>query len=216
VLTIPSETGQEQGSPTLSDERLIIGNPVLLIIDMQHDFLDLTGPFYRAGADQIIDPTAKLIAEFRALNLPILFTREVHRQGRVDAGLEADPIYGVAVHTVEGTRGVEIIDELAPRPGEMVVDKRRYNCFLGTELELLLHSLNINTIIICGVTSDVCVHWTAGEAFQRDFHVRVVEDCTAGNNHEASLLLIRSLCSAGRQILHAEMIHAVRAHCRTE
>jgi len=77
------------------DERLIVGRPGLLIIDMQHDFMDEDSPNYNLGAPATIAPTAALIALFRAKGLPLLFTREVHRPGRVDAGLEADPDYQV-------------------------------------------------------------------------------------------------------------------------
>jgi nicotinamidase-related amidase len=196
----------------MPDDVMLVGSTCLLIIDMQHDFMDTTGSCYNIGAEHTIAPTAELIASFRAAGLPVIFTREVHRPQLADAGLEAFPSYHVPVHTVVDTMGVEIIDELAPLPGEMVVDKRRYSCFLGTELDLLLKKDQIDTIVICGVSSDVCVHWTAGEAWQRDFHVRVVEDCTAGTSledHDASMLILRNLCSGGRKIVSNDILQAV-------
>ena len=203
-----------EGFAPLPDERIIVGKPVLLIIDMQHDFMDLDAPCYNLGAELTVAPTARLIEMFRRLGLPVIFTREAHRPGRVDAGIEADPDYHIPVHTVEDTYGYEIVEALAPESGELIVDKRRYNCFLGTELELLLRTAAIDTIVICGVSSDMCVHWTAGEAFQRDFHTRVVEDCTAGMgqaDHEASLLMLRNLCSGGRAITSDDIVDALEA-----
>ncbi len=204
--------GRFEGLPLLPDERLIPGRPLLLVIDMQYDFMEKAAPCYNLGAEATVEPTARLIDTFRSERLPIIFTREVHRPGRVDAGLESDPNYQTPSHTVEGTRGCEIVEPLAPLPGELIVDKRRYSCFLGTELELLLRLDPVDTLVICGVSSDICVHWTSGEAFQRDYHVRVVEDCTAGTStadHEASLLILRNLCSGGRAILSADILGAL-------
>jgi biuret amidohydrolase len=214
VERLTEPIGRMQGHPGLADDRLIVGRVALLVIDMQHDFMDADAACYNIGAEKTIPPTAELLAAFRDVGLPIIFTREMHRPGRVDAGLEADPAYNVPIHTEEGTRGAEIIPPLAPLPGELVVDKRRYSCFLGTELELLLKIERVDTLVICGVSSDVCVHWTAGEAFQRDFHVRVVEDGTAGTSlidHEASLLILRNLCSGGRAVLSTDILNALKA-----
>jgi nicotinamidase-related amidase len=70
----------------------------------------------------------------------------------------------------------------------------------------------VDTLIVSGVSSDVCVHWTVGEAFQRDFHVRVLEDCVAGTSledHEASLLIMRNLVSVGERFASADLIAAL-------
>ena len=99
-------------------------------------------------------------------------------------------------HCVEGTKGIEIIDELEPLPGDLRIVKRRYSCFLGTDLELLLGNLGVETLLVTGVDSNVCVLWTVGEAFQRDYHVRVIEDCVAGSSPEendAALTIMRAL-----------------------
>jgi nicotinamidase-related amidase len=106
------------------------------------------------------------------------------------------------------------VPELAPGPDDLVVRKRRYNCFLGTELEFLLKALGVDTLLLVGVSSDICVHWTAGEAFQRDYHVRVLEDCVAGTSdedHEASLLIMRNLVSAGSRFHSSDVIEALGA-----
>ena len=204
--------GRTAGLSPLPDHRMLVGRPLLLVIDVQHDFMDPGAPCYNIGAEDTVAPTAGLIAAFRSAGLPVMFTREAHRSGRVDAGLEADEYAHTLPHTVEGTPGIEILDALAPQPGEFVVDKRRYNCFLGTELELLLHLDPVQTLVICGVSSDICVHWTSGEAFQRDYHVRVVSDCTAGTSipdHEASLLVLNNLCHGGRTVVSDDIHRAL-------
>ena len=123
----------------------------------------------------------------------------------------AGPDSPVPVHCEEGSRGIEIIDEIAPQPNDLRIIKRRYSCFLGTELELLLRNLDVQTLLVTGVDSNVCVLWTVGEGFQRDYHVRVIEDCVAGTSteeHEAALLIMRSLTTS-RPVLSSEVIDAL-------
>lgn len=185
----------------------LVGRPALLVIDMQEDFVA------RCPAGQlIIPPINALIAAFRARGLPLLFTRELHRPDGIDGGLERDRRYNVQPHTVLGTPGAEIVAPLALQPDAPIIDKRRYNCFLGTELGLLLHTLRVETLVLTGMDSDICVHWTAGEAFQYDYHVRVPEDCVASPRlagHAASLLLLRELVSGGQALTSGDILAAL-------
>src|SRR5262249_8021724 len=154
-------------------------------IDMQHDFLDEGVPLEAVGGRDIIPAVADTVAAARRAGVPVIYTQEAHRPGRVDSGREADPGLGdqpVPEHCVEGTRGIEIVSELACAPGDFRVMKRRYSCFLGTDLDLLLRGLRVDTLLVTGVDSNVCVLWTTGDGFQLDYHVRVIEDCTAGTS----------------------------------
>jgi len=205
---------------------LIVGRPALLVIDMQHDFLDEGVPLEAAGGRDIIPAVARTVAAARQAGVPVIYTQEAHRPGRVDSGREADPGMGtdyypggsggqpLPEHCVEGTRGIEIVSELACAPGDLRVLKRRYSCFLGTDLDLLLRGLRVDTLLVTGVDSNVCVLWTTGDGFQLDYHVRVIEDCTAGTSpeeHEAALLIMRAL-TLGRPVLSAEVIAALAVH----
>ena len=126
----------------------IVGRPALLVIDMQEDFVSR---FPQGQA--IITPINALIAAFRARDLPLILTREMHRPGGIDGGLESDPHYAVPPHTVIGTPGAAIVAQLVLRPDDPIIDKRRYNCFLGTELALLLHTLRVQTLVVTGMDS---------------------------------------------------------------
>jgi len=205
---------------------LIVGRPALLVIDMQHDFLDEGVPLEAVGGRDIIPAVARTVAAARQAGVPVIYTQEAHRPGRVDSGREADPGMGtdyypggagdqpLPEHCVEGTHGIEIVSELACAPSDLRVLKRRYSCFLGTDLDLLLRGLRVDTLLITGVDSNVCVLWTTGDGFQLDYHVRVVEDCTAGTSpeeHEAALLIMRAL-TMGRPVLSDEVIGALAAH----
>ena len=207
--TLETDSPARRRTP-IPDDRIFIGNPLLLVIDVQHDFVDTDGRVSAGYAPAVIPSIRTLIESFRAADLPIIFTRESHRPGQVDGGLE--PEYRIPEHCVEGTHGHDIVEDVAPMPSEMVIDKRRYSCFLGTELEFLLRKFRTDTLVVCGLTSDCCVHWTAGDAFQRDFHVRVVEDATAGTSpeaHEASLLILRRLTTRGRAIHTKDILPAI-------
>ena len=203
---------------------LVHGRAALLVVDMQHDFLDSGAGCYAPASAAIIPRIARVIEAARAADIPIIFTQEAHRPGGVDAGREADPGAGAAYpgggpdspvppHCIEGTPGIEIVEELAPRAGDLRISKRRYSCFIGTELDLLLRGLGVETILATGVDSNVCVLWTVGEAFQRDYRVRVLEDCVAGSDaeqHQAALLIMRQLVSGGEAVTSEEVIAELR------
>jgi nicotinamidase-related amidase len=204
---------------------LIKGRAALLVIDMQNDFCDPSAGTFAPGAEEIVEPIGALIDAARAADVPVIFTQEVHREDQLDAGRERDPGAGLPypggepsdplpVHCVAGTRGVEIIDQLQPQPEDVRIAKRRYSCFLGTDLQLLLNGLDVQTLLITGVCSNICVLWTAGDAYQLDYHVRVIEDCIAGTSaaeHEAALTLMRPLTFPERAVLSAEVLDRLGA-----
>ena len=189
------------------------------MIDMQHDFVDPGAGCYASGAERIVPRLAALAEGCRSADVPVIHTRELHRPGGIDAGRELDSGSGIRTvapgepavpwHTIRGTRGAEIVPELGPAPGDYLVDKTRFSCFLGTDLEFLLHGLKISTLLVTGVCTDVCVLWTVGDAFQRDYHVRVIEDCTAGSapdRHEAALLIMRSFTHDGSPVRSSRVV----------
>jgi biuret amidohydrolase len=204
---------------------LIVGKAALLVIDMQHDFVDPGAGCYAAGAELIVPPIAAVAAACRTSGVPVIHTRELHRSGGIDSGRELDSGPGslsaaagepaVPWHTIRGTKGAAIVSELTPEEPDYVVDKTRFSCFLGTELEFLLNALGVSTLLLAGVCTDVCVLWTAGDAFQRDYYVRVLEDCTAGSavdRHEAALMLMRSFTHDGTPVTSAEVIADLEVH----
>jgi nicotinamidase-related amidase len=136
----------------------------------------------------------KIVAEARNANIPVIFSQEVHRKDLVDFGRELDGSEGV--HCLEGTTDAELIDSLTPVVGEYLIQKRRYSCFFGTDLAILLKGLKIDTIVICGFLTDVCVHYTCVDAHQHDYFIRVVRDAVRGSAeeaHHASLKAIQYL-----------------------
>ncbi|HCE39252.1 MAG TPA: cysteine hydrolase [Alcanivorax sp.] len=164
----------------------------LLMIDLQRDFLDPEGYFARLGEDtghgrRVLEPARRLLAAARRAGLRVIHTREGHRPDLSDLNdtkrLRAESA-GAAIGShgplgrllVRGEPGWEIIDSVAPEPGEPVVDKCGNGAFYATDLEQLLRRAGIRNLILCGVTTDVCVSSTLREANDRGFDCLVLED----------------------------------------
>ncbi|WP_111767978.1 cysteine hydrolase family protein [Nakamurella deserti] len=168
------------------------GGVALLIIDMQRDFL-LPGGFGETlGNDvgllrQVVPPLVELLAAARAAGVPVIHTREGHRPDLSDCppaklrrGQPSRRIGDVGANgriLVRGEYGHDIIDELAPVAGELVVDKPGKGAFYATDLHEVLTSTGITQLLVTGVTTEVCVHTTVREANDRGFECLVVSDC---------------------------------------
>ena len=164
----------------------------LVIIDMQRDFVEPGGFGEVLGNDvsilrACIAPCQRVLAAARKIGLLIIHTREGHRpdlsdcpptkiargRGTMKIG-DPGPMGRILVR---GERGHDIIDELAPKAGEVVLDKPGKGAFCQTDLELILRNRGIRTLVVCGVTTEVCVNTTVREANDRGFECVVLADC---------------------------------------
>jgi nicotinamidase-related amidase len=142
----------------------------------------------------------------------VIFFQEAHRRDLVDFGRELDGAEGI--HLLEGDPGTEVDPSLGMRPDDYFIRKRRYSCFFGTELEILLKGLGADTLILIGGHTDVCVHYTFVDAHQHDYFCRVVEDCVAGSSleaHDAALAAMEYLQTGARRSL-GDVLAAFDAH----
>lgn len=181
---------------------MIKGKAALLVIDVQHDFIDDDAPVFCVGGKDMLSNIKKLIEACHGADIPVIYTQEIHRSSHVDMGRELDG--NEPDHCIIGSKGVEIMEEIAPDANDIIVTKPRYNAFLGTDLTYILNGLHVlphDTLIICGDATNVCVHYTSAEAHQRDYRIKVVEDCCAGSSweeHEAALIQINYLQNGSR------------------
>lgn len=173
-------------------------NTVLMVIDMQNGFCRDDGSMAKLGFDvarlaAAIPGCKRLVAAARQADIPIVYTRYVYRPGLEDGGVVAREIFPAMKDVglcVEGTPDANIIDELAPQAGDTIINKNRPSAFYSTGLESYLRSTRVENIVMCGVTTNICVETTARDASQRDYRTFVVSDAVGEveqDRHDAAL-----------------------------
>lgn len=200
-----------------------LNKTALIVVDMQNDFGAKGGMFERAGIDisgirAVVPNVQAALTAARAASLPIIYLKMAFKPDMSDAGsvtapnlIKHAPLHvGAVVTAPDGTRSrilirdtwnTEIIPELRPHAGDTIVHKSRFSGFYRTELDDLLKQRGVETLIVTGCTTSVCVESTVRDAMFRDYRCIVLEDCTAEpiaataprSNHEASLLTMQIL-----------------------
>lgn len=169
----------------------------LVVVDAQRAFCHPDGSVARTGLDtraaaRAVASIVDLVSAARKGQAPVVFTRYALAPDWSNAGLLAEvaPRLHDVRGLVQGTEDVELVPELVPRADELVVDKTRYSAFWGTPLRSRLAEREVRTVVLCGVTTNVCVAATARDAFAHDLRVVVAEDATADvtpDLHDAAL-----------------------------
>jgi ureidoacrylate peracid hydrolase len=153
----------------------------MLVVDMQNDFVQEGAPIEIPRARAMIPRLNRLLDVCREHKIPVIYIHHVIRGGDIDAGRLADHHAAIRHNKaiIAGTPNVEIYEELKPHPGDLVVAKPRYSAFYGTDLEAILRSKGIDTLLISGTVTNVCCDSTARDAFSRDYKVIFLSDGTA-------------------------------------
>jgi nicotinamidase-related amidase len=191
------------------DELVDPAHTALVVVDMQRDFCAPGWAFDRLGVDismypPMISQLAHLIEGARAAEVTVIYIQMTvlpNRASESPAQIRFNLRLHLASHgdveplqyTADGSEGQRIIDELAPRDGDLIVKKYRSSAFWGTNLDMLLRSNGIKSVVVTGATTEGCVESTARDALFNDYYVVIAEDCVASDDreqHDASLLLM--------------------------
>lgn len=153
--------------------------PAIIVVDMLKDNFkeSLKNPYYQEGRE-ILPNLQKLLKKARERRFPVVFA--------CDSFLEGDFIFRsrMKVHSLRGTKGAEVIDDLEPEPTDIVLPKRRFSAFFKTDLDQTLRTFGIDTIVVTGMTMEVCVLMTAMDGLCHDFSVIILENCVASRSKE--------------------------------
>lgn len=169
----------------------VTGTTALLVVDFQGG--DLTGPMSGYDRRQLA-AAQELVARSRQVGVPVIWVQEVHKPHLRDIGRELDGSEGP--HCIEGHPGTEIATGLGPVGAEFHIRKRRYSSFLFTELDLVLRRYGVESLVMIGGFTDICILYTAVDADHRDLRINVVTDVVSGSSrqaHDDALTMIGNL-----------------------
>lgn len=180
-------------------ERLkqIIDEAALLVIDIQNDYCHNNGVLGKRGADlshiqQAVSNLIPLLDEARQAKVRTILMRTIHdawtnspawKKRQQGKGLEI---------CKTGSWGAEFY-QISPQPEERVITKHRYSAFIDTDLELILRSLEVKGLLVCGVATNVCVESTARDAYMKDYQLALIEDCIATTSLEEHKMTLHNL-----------------------
>jgi nicotinamidase-related amidase len=186
-----------------------MGKPALLIIDMQNDFVAEGKPLRVAGARAVIPKIREALAEFRKRSLPVFFVLRVHRADGSDVEINRKELFARSPYAVEGTKGAAVIDEISPLKGEYVIPKVRMSAFIGTELDLMLRTLGVSTLFVCGIQTPNCIRTTAFDGIAYNYPVVLIDDATGASSEEVHRANVRDMQNIGVRIAKAAEIAGI-------
>jgi Amidases related to nicotinamidase len=193
--------------PTTDDP--IGDTPALIVVDPQQttpeseEAMSSGAGSISGGRDAVMENINTVVKCARDADIPVIWGKEIHRSDFADYGAEiesCEPAHGIVDSCAEQFDPILSIDEDAMEPAEYIIEKRRYNFFHRTEIEHLLRTYDIDTVILVGFMTNICVHYTAHGAHEHDYAFRVAKEATAAPSqdlHEMGLKCMRYLQPRG-------------------
>ena len=147
----------------------------LIIVDMLNDFVE--GKLSSGREMSIVKNIKKMLSLFRKSNLPVIYSNDSHIPDDYEFKIWGE-------HALHGTQGAEVYKDIAPVEGDYIVPKRKYSAFTGTDLLFLLKEKNVDTVVLCGVHTHICIRHTGYDAFVNNYNIEVIEDCVNSSTQE--------------------------------
>lgn len=166
-------------------------NEALLIIDMLNDFVLEGAPLEVPDTRKVMPAIKELLKQARSKDMPVVYVCDSH-----DPDDDEFLRLGWRPHAVRGTKGAEVVDDLAPAGTDRIIRKKTYSGFYDTELDKTLRGLGVNSLLIAGCVTHICVIFTAADAVMRGYRVSVAVDGIAGisnEDHEAGLRIMKNV-----------------------
>ncbi|MGQ3683939.1 MAG: cysteine hydrolase family protein [Candidatus Loosdrechtia sp.] len=167
----------------------------LIIADMLNDFVNEKASLEVPKARAIIDALRKEIKVARRKKIPIIYCCDTHKEN--DREFQLWPR-----HAVKGTEGAKVIKQLEPQKNDHIIEKTSYSCFYKTSLDKLLKNLGRNHVILTGVVTNICILYSAAEAYMRGYKITVPADCVAALTQREHQFALQQM----KHIFHAEVI----------
>lgn len=179
------------------EDLLAKGHSALVIVDVQNDYCHPDGALGQAGCDvggvkEMMPRLHRLLAEAREQQIPVLFIQTFHEEATDSEAWVTRSSGRSAQVCRKETWGADFF-EIRPKPGEIVVNKHRYSAFVNTRLDSILRTLKIETLLITGVSTNVCVESTARDGFMLDYHIVLLGDACASYSREAHEMTLTNI-----------------------
>jgi nicotinamidase-related amidase len=168
-----------------------MGKQALLIIDMLNDFVLEGAPLEVPETRKIVPNIKRDIVEARVAGHPIIYICDTHEPDDKEFSM-----FGWPPHAIKGTNGAEIVDELKPQQGDLVIEKTTYSGFYNTNLDETLKQIGVDSLKLTGCVTHICVMFTASDAVLRGYKVTVVENSVAGlskEDHDAAIRIMKNV-----------------------
>lgn len=175
----------------------------LVMIDMQHGFIDRDSSLCIAGAEATLEACARALSSARERSMPVVYA--LRRYAADGSDVEA-PRYEAwrrdraLSEAAANPQSIDVPEIMAPRPGDRVLYKPRYSAFFGTGLDVLLRRLGVATVILAGTTTPNCVRSSCYDALSLDYNVVVLSDCTSSRTPEVQRANLEDMACAGAQL----------------
>lgn len=186
-----------------------IERAALIVIDMENAFLAEESPLCIKQARATVPACGEVILRARELKIPVFFVNRIYRKNGSDVEFTRYDSWNnggrYLAPNSTGMLSIEVPEEFEPQEGDYTITKPRFSAFFGTELDLILRRLRVDTVILTGTTTPNCIRTTCYDGISLEYNVVVIEDCCSSNTEEIQRVNMEDMERAGAQVMQSHM-----------